>query len=558
MNDPLTRKMFRQAGMSKQPMGILASSPELMNAAKGYNLGGIQARDEKTDTIDMPFYGVRRGSLTGNILPNPGGVRTNSSEGFGDPNISGQTPLEVLRKRKEAEKAEENKNVDTSLETLMKPSINDTNKKIIEETTAGEEANKFGVKKLRPSFMGKKDDGTVPTESNVSADKIVGDYKEKVDSEIEAINTATKKIANGMANTSEMKYFSTTYDKENKKLINALKKENKEPTFADVKDIALELGYKDPKTLDGEYSEAKEASVWLNMMKAGLAVASGESSNAMTNIAKGFAFGLDGYGKDIGKLSDDLKEDKKEYSKTMFKLLGDERSRKLAENALEIQKQSAITTILKEKSGEERDILIKRTEMEIANRKMTINLYKSFADLGFEKLKFNVGREDVANATKLAYSKMQPDSLKLLIASGDVKVLDPSLPLTPDNIEATPLGQKKINMLITQSLSGKITDTDKYISSMGASGSVEGLIIPDFDPKNSSQVTKMGILNKNLNSANSIYVQSMKEMDYKGAGNALMTLARNQELKISLSKLNPKVKKALTELNVLGDPIFTD
>ena len=43
--------------------------------------------------------------------------------------------------------------------------------------------------------------------------------------------------------------------------------------------------------------------------------------------------------------------------------------------------------------------------MEIANRKMTINLYKSFADLGFEKLKFNVGREDVANATKLAYQK---------------------------------------------------------------------------------------------------------------------------------------------------------
>ena len=36
MNNPLNRKMFREAGMSKQPMGILASSPELMNAAKGY------------------------------------------------------------------------------------------------------------------------------------------------------------------------------------------------------------------------------------------------------------------------------------------------------------------------------------------------------------------------------------------------------------------------------------------------------------------------------------------------------------------------------------------
>ena len=34
MNDPLKRKMFRQAGMSKQPMGILASSPELMTTAQ--------------------------------------------------------------------------------------------------------------------------------------------------------------------------------------------------------------------------------------------------------------------------------------------------------------------------------------------------------------------------------------------------------------------------------------------------------------------------------------------------------------------------------------------
>jgi hypothetical protein len=34
MNDPLSRKMFRQAGMSKQPMGILASSPELMTTAQ--------------------------------------------------------------------------------------------------------------------------------------------------------------------------------------------------------------------------------------------------------------------------------------------------------------------------------------------------------------------------------------------------------------------------------------------------------------------------------------------------------------------------------------------
>ena len=548
MNNPLNRSMFRQAGMSKQPMGILASSPELMSAAKGYKDGGVPFIPilGQQDPTEKSASGFRK------TIPYTA-MNTSGTKIQDDPFpiLSDYPPLSYLDKQKK----EKDKSVDTSLQGVG-TTINNENESILKNDDLKYPQSSNKTSRGKTNLFENKDPSL--TKSNVSADNIVGDYKEKVDSEIEAINTATKKIANGMANTSEMKYFNTTYDKENKKLIDALKKENKEPTFADVKDIALELGYKDSKTLDGEYSEAKEASIWLNMMKAGLAMASGESSNAMTNIAKGFAFGLDGYGKDIGKLSDDLREDKKEYSKTMFGLLKDERSRKLAENSLEIQKQSAITTILKEKSGEERDILIKQTEMEIANRKMTINLYKSFADLGFEKLKFNVGREDVANATKLAYSKMQPDSLKLLIASGDVKVLDPSLPLTPDNIEATPLGKKKIDMLITQSLSGKVTDTDKFISSMGASGSVEGLTIPDFDPKNNTQVTKMGQLRKLISSANHPFSVAIKDSNYLAAGNALITEARNSDIKISISKLNPSIKKALQKEQLLGDPIFTD
>ena len=55
MNDPLQRRMFAQQVMnmynSRQPMGILASSPELMGAVqnfagggavKGYKVGGYE------------------------------------------------------------------------------------------------------------------------------------------------------------------------------------------------------------------------------------------------------------------------------------------------------------------------------------------------------------------------------------------------------------------------------------------------------------------------------------------------------------------------------------
>tara|TARA_R110000764_G_scaffold2934_2_gene12304 strand:- start:3866 stop:4207 length:342 start_codon:yes stop_codon:yes gene_type:complete len=113
-------------------------------------------------------------------------------------------------------------------------------------------------------------------------------------------------------------------------------------------------------------------------------------------------------------------------------------------------------------------------------------------------------------------------------------------------------------MLITQSLSGKITDTDKFITSMGASGSVEGLTIPDFDPKNSTQVTKMGQLRKLISSANHPFSVAIKDSNYLAAGNALITEARNSDIKISISKLNPSIKKALQKEQLLGDPIFTD
>ena len=51
MNDPLSRKMFRQAGMSKQPMGILASSPELMTTAQKAMVSGQPMKSQRGNFI---------------------------------------------------------------------------------------------------------------------------------------------------------------------------------------------------------------------------------------------------------------------------------------------------------------------------------------------------------------------------------------------------------------------------------------------------------------------------------------------------------------------------
>tara|TARA_S200002703_G_scaffold26775_1_gene22986 strand:+ start:67 stop:2151 length:2085 start_codon:yes stop_codon:yes gene_type:complete len=51
MNNPFNRKMFRQAGMSKQPMGILASSPELMTTAQKALMSGQPVRAQQGTVV---------------------------------------------------------------------------------------------------------------------------------------------------------------------------------------------------------------------------------------------------------------------------------------------------------------------------------------------------------------------------------------------------------------------------------------------------------------------------------------------------------------------------
>jgi hypothetical protein len=456
MNNPLDRKMFRQAGMSKQPMGILASSPELMNAAKGYKFGGLEARDE-TGTINMPAYGVRRYDMTGKIIPG-----SPNSGVFQDPDVRGQTPLQVLKQEQEAK----NKTIDTSL-SEPKPNINDINKKIID---GDDKDNLFNVKKLRPSFPGKKDSDTETTKSNVSADTLYGGVSKKIEDEAELIKVAYDKFNKNTADLKDAEFLGTTYNKEVAKQLELLQKEGKEFSIADAKKVAKEMGFSDPEELDKQYGEDREASFWLNMMKAGAAMAAGGSSNTLTNFAKGFTVGLEGYGKDTGELRKELRADKKEASKTIYNLLKDGRSEELAKRALDLQKSAAITNILKTEVGDEKERLTNEVNNEVANRKLTISLYKTFADMNFEAKKFNVSRDDFNKSIQMAYAKMIPEDLKLLQAAGQITVIDPSQPLTPDNIKATPEGEKNIANILTKNLSGKITDTQVAIATAGSLG----------------------------------------------------------------------------------------
>ena len=81
MNNPLNRSMFRQAGMSKQPMGILASSPELMTTAQRAMMSGQPVKAQVGTSVNTNGYGIPMA-----------GVRDFSSAGLGSTRVNNQSP----------------------------------------------------------------------------------------------------------------------------------------------------------------------------------------------------------------------------------------------------------------------------------------------------------------------------------------------------------------------------------------------------------------------------------------------------------------------------------
>ena len=532
MDNPLNRRMFRQGGMPKQPMGILASSPELMGAVKGYNVGGVEGRraQRKNNPTDFSFM---------DFIINPAGASTLSGG-----QMSRDRVVQVDDDNQQiSDMSQENANI------LPNPAlINEASKKIIEENTAFPEGKNLGAKTQKDDESFEKKQTKDTPKSDVSVEELYGgDIKGGIEEQSKMIGVAYDKLNNNLASLKEKEFLGTTYNKESAKLIKLLREEGKEFTIADAKKVAKQMGFADPDDLDDQFAEDKEAAFWLNMMKAGAAMAAGESSNTLTNFAKGFTVGLDGYGKDISDLRDDLREDKKEATKTIYTLLKDGRSEAIAKKALEIQKASAITDILKTEVGEEQTRLIREVENEVANRKLTISLFKTFADMNFEALKFNISRDDFNKSIEMAYAKMMPDDLKILAATGQITVLDPSKPLTPDNIKASPDGVKNIENILTKNLSGKITDKRFLQGTAGKKGQTSSGIILNWDGREDYDERDAGdaIVSYNERRADTIKAAGGVETPYIASQDIQFAKVNNG--KIDFSKQTNRMQKIFTD-----------
>ena len=339
MNDPLQRKMFREAGMSKQPMGILASSPELMSAAKGYNFGGaVGSTGGLNRTYNKPKF---------EFFNTPG-----ENDGLGEIGTS-----KIGDKLKEEKENKIKQDLD-SIEA--KPNINDTNKNILDN-----KQEDFDPMKLMPfgqnlNIRGKQNLSAAEDPSLIGAS--------------EAVTTAMQKVAT--ATTKDFKdtnIAGTTYNKAINDLTSQINKEGREIGLDDVYDEGIKLLNYDPRDLEKNYDADRRQAFWFNLMNAGLQIAAGESPNALTNVAKGFGSGLQSFGKDVGDLKDDLREDRKESTNVMYRLLGNKRSEQLAKEALELDKKAKIFNITQTEVGQMRSTEIAKANANFEEKKFNLN-----------------------------------------------------------------------------------------------------------------------------------------------------------------------------------------
>jgi len=446
MNDPLQRKMFRQAGMSKQPMGILASSPELMGAVKGYKFGGVP---------EIPMYNTPKFQ----IFKNPG-------EDLGLGEIGTSKIGDTLKEEKEA-LDKKNESIEPNLEN-----INKTNKNILDN----EKKEEFDINKLMPfgknlNLRGKQDLSAAEDPALIGANQEVTNAMQKV-------ATATTK------NFKDTDIAGTTYNKAINDLTGQLTKEGKEISLDDVYDEGIKLLGYDPRDLEKNYDSDRRQAFWFNLMNAGLQVAAGESSNALTNISKGLGAGLQSFGKDVGDLKDDLRADRKESTNVMYRLLGTKRSEQLAKEALELDKKAKIFNITSTEVGQMRADGIAEANAEFEQKKFNLNYLVELKKMDqTERLSDNKIKAALKN-TIINNKAISTPFMLGLIKPKDGFTMDTVDISDPNSYSFTPEGIKIAKDIYDNTRTYRKTDTEKNIE-MNKGKSVAGVgVVFTEDGKN--------------------------------------------------------------------------
>ena len=363
MNNPLNRRMFRQRGMSKQPMGILASSPELMTTAQKAMMRGkpIKAQsavsvNTNPANINSPLVNYFRNNpplqtiknfatdtadkfmINNEIIAdliNKGLLKASSAykemvENRDDtPRISGSTLEEVKEAGKKFDKDLKIKKDDSDFIKFVKKSVTGTSDKFVDIVKKVDEQLDFfrspkekeAAKDDRLSGLQKQQNLKANVDERFNfTDQFAGPQRLEAPKKGEERGIVDPNVLSP-ADPRFPESFPTPKPDQvlGLSVIDKIKNASKQPQGISTNDADKALGIEDLSFKDRVKARREIISTALgrdvaekdvrtdlnyNLMMTGLLVAAGQSPDALTNIANGLAAGLAGYGKAKGEATE--------------------------------------------------------------------------------------------------------------------------------------------------------------------------------------------------------------------------------------------------------------
>ena len=402
-------------------MGILASSPELMGAVQQrFANGGEVIKAERGKF----FYDPQNPSFIDRLLMGQGilkareGVESQEQAkkqaGISEiiPGVNqtavNPNPFEINRIQTVFTPEKTNIGVDGEVTTSgniekQLKEADDKNKGVIDfedqPTRVFEDIDPKAINDQTKKALEKKAKDEPKDEPKEKADPLLkgAEFKELKDAKakLQEIQNNINKPNPGAPIVSE---FKGALDKVQEEL----NKKQKELTVDEVDKLARRYaGLED----NASYDDDKHTAFWLSLIKGGLAIAGGESSNALTNIAKGLTIGVDAYGKDLARINAQERQDRKDLAEARYKVVKDAEDKFLALRTAKVQYLQNKASLLQSSEQFKESLEFKKTQAanENAFRAATfeVNLFKTIKDIEIAGETLELKKETLAQDKEL-------------------------------------------------------------------------------------------------------------------------------------------------------------
>lgn len=219
-----------------------------------------------------------------------------------------------------------------------------------------------------------------------------------------------------------------------------------------------------------KYDEKKQNAFWMNVTMAGLAIAAGESDNALSNIAKGLMVGVDSYGKDLKDLNAQEREDQKEYRAAMRQLISDKRSENIAVAQMQNSWSMGMNQLNQQRDQFATEMEFNKAKQEwsqkMAGMQLTATITTDLAKLELQEETLDYTKTQDLLKNKLDAYMQSPEHVQTFISAG-LMTIDPDT-----NMPAiTTKGEEYRDLIIAAGLSElttaeKTTDTSRAAAAL--------------------------------------------------------------------------------------------